>query len=253
MPPMVAKPKRCAADAGMTDVFDFLASLHPYEEKPATIKRLVQRHRLIIDPFEEQIKGARVLDLAAHDGRWSYALANAGAAKVVGIEARQELIDRFAQFPETDFKSRVTLLKNDIFAELAARVAAGERFDVVAVYGIFYHIMDHFRLLSLISKLQPTLVIIDSEFIKADNAMIQVLKEEISNPLNAVSDVAGITHTVVGVPSQRATEFMADALSMTLTWVDHDFILGADRAGMKDYYRDGRKARFACALTPKGA
>lgn len=234
----------------MTSVFDFMINLEPYGEKPNTIYRLAQRHRLIIDPFVEQIKGARVLDLAAHDGRWSYALANAGAAEVIGVEARQELIERFAHFPKTEAASRVKLICNDLFAELEARIAARERFDVVALYGIFYHVMDHFRLLSLITQLNPKLVIVDSEFIKADNAIIQVLKEEISNPLNAVSDVEGVTHTVVGIPSQRAMEFMADALKLELTWVDHDFILGADREGMKDYYRPGRKSRFACALAP---
>lgn len=237
----------------MTDVFDFMGALEPYGENPTTLYRLGQRHRLIIEPFVDQIKGARILDLAAHDGRWSYALAHAGAAEVIGVEARQALIDRFDHFPETAAKSRVTLLCNDLYAELEARVAAGETFDVVAVYGIFYHIMDHFRLLSLVAKLQPTLVIIDSEFIKADNAIVQVLKEEIANPLNAVSDVRGITHTVVGVPSKRTMEFMADALHMDLIWVDHDLILGNDHAGMKDYYRDGRKSRFACALTPISA
>ena len=76
----------------MTDVFDFMEQLEPYGEKPNTIFRLVQRHRLIIDPFAEQIAGARILDLAAHDGRWSYALANAGAKNVIGVEARQELL-----------------------------------------------------------------------------------------------------------------------------------------------------------------
>ena len=236
----------------MTDVFDFMEGLEPYGEKPNTITRLAQRHRLIIEPFADQIQGARMLDLAAHDGRWSYALAHAGAAEVIGVEARQDLIDRFAHFPETDFKARVRLICNDLYAELEARVAAEETFDVVAVYGIFYHIMDHFRLLQLVAKLQPTLIIVDSEFIKADNAIVQVLKEEISNPLNAVSDVEGITHTVVGVPSKRTMEFMADALRHDLTWVDHDLILGDNRAGMKDYYRDGRKARYACALTPMG-
>ncbi|MEO1344260.1 MAG: class I SAM-dependent methyltransferase [Pseudomonadota bacterium] len=237
----------------MTDVFDFMEELEPYGEKPNTIFRLVQRHRLIIDPFAEQIADARILDLAAHDGRWSYALANAGAKNVIGVEARQELIDRFVHFPQTDVKSRVTLIQNDLYAELEARVIAGETFDVVAVYGIFYHIMDHFRLLSLVEKLKPTLVIIDSEFIKADNAIVQVLKEEISNPLNAVSDIPDVTHTVVGVPSKRTMQFMAEALRMDLTWVDHDLILEGDQTGMSDYYREGRKARFACALTPIGA
>lgn len=233
----------------MSRFFDFLAEIPPYEDNATTVTRLAQRHRLIIEPFAPQIKGARVLDIAAHDGRWSYALAHAGAAEVVGVEARQALIDRFARFPETAFKPRVTLVRNDLFDEIEARATAGERFDVVALYGIFYHVMDHFRLLRMIRRLEPRLVIIDSEFIKADNAIVQVLKEEVSNPLNAVGEVEGITHTVVGVPSQRATEFMAEALGYTLDWIDHEMILGTNRAGMKDYFREGRKARFTCALT----
>ena len=80
--------------------------------------------------------------------------------------------------------------------------------------------------------------------------MVQVLKEEVSNPLNAVTDIEGQTHTVVGVPSRRATEFMAEALGMDLTWVDHALLLGDDRTGMKDYFREGRKVRLTCALTP---
>ena len=164
------------------------------------------------------------------------------------MEARPELIERFAVFPETDFKSRVSLHCNDLFDELETLVAQGERFDVVAVYGIFYHVMDHLRLLSLAKQLEPEIIIIDSEFIVVDNAMIQLLREEVSNPLNAVPASAGQSHTVVGVPSRRATEFMAEALDMDIAWVDHALILGDDTTGMKDYFRDGRKVRGTCAL-----
>lgn len=235
----------------MAELFDFLKDIPPYDDNDTTIRRLDQRHRLLIDPFKPQIEGARVLDLACHDGRWSYALAAAGAEEVVGVEARQKLIDRFDHFPETEFKSRIHLTCNDLFAELEARVAAKEQFEVIAIYGIFYHVMDHFRLLSLARRLLPDVIIIDSEFIVADNAMIQVLMEEVSNPLNAVTDVPGRSHTVVGVPSIRATEFMADALDHEVMWVDHTLILGDDRQGMHDYFRDGRKVRHTCALTPK--
>lgn len=68
----------------MSGLFDFLTELPPYDDNETTIYRLNQRHKLIIDPFGPQIEGARVLDIAAHDGRWSYALAAAGAAEVVG-------------------------------------------------------------------------------------------------------------------------------------------------------------------------
>ena len=237
----------------MAGLFDFLTDIPPYSENDRTVDRLNARHRMIIDPFEPQIAGARVLDIACHDGRWSYALAAAGAREVVGLEIRQELLDRFALFPDTTFKQNVTLKQADLFDGLEALIADGEAFDVVALYGIFYHVMDHFRLLSLVRRLGPELIIIDSEFIKVDNAMVQVLKEEISNPLNATSDIEGVVQTVVGVPSHRATEFMAAALNYEVTWMDQALILGDDHKGMHDYFRDGRKVRGTCALTPISA
>lgn len=232
----------------MVDFFNFMGNIPPYSENETTVHRLNRRHDLLIGPFQPQIEGARILDLACHDGRWSYALAAAGAEHVHGVEARPELIERFAVFPETDFKSRVSLHCNDLFDELETLVAQGARFDVVAVYGIFYHVMDHLRLLSLAKQLEPEIIIIDSEFIVVDNAMIQLLREEVSNPLNAVPASAGQSHTVVGVPSRRATEFMAEALDMDIAWIDHALILGDDTTGMKDYFRDGRKVRGTCAL-----
>ncbi len=232
----------------MTEFFDFMRNIPPYSENETTIRRLNNRHRLLVAPFVPQISGARVLDLACHDGRWSYALAAAGATHVHGVEARPELISRFNAFPDTPFKSRVNLQCNDLFAELEQLVAGGARFDVIAVFGIFYHIMDHFRLLSLAKRLHPRIIIIDSEFITLDNAMIQLLKEEVANPLNATADAPGLTHTVVGVPSRRATGFMAEALDMEITWLDHDLILGDDREGMHDYFREGRKTRGTCVL-----
>ena len=237
----------------MAEMFEFLHDIPPYSENETAIYRLHQRHRLLIDPFVSQIEGARVLDLACHDGRWSYALAAAGAAQVHGIEARQELIDRFAAFPETPAKARVTLTCGDIFAELEQLVAQGTQFDVVAVYGIFYHVMDHFRLLMLIQKLSPEIIIIDSEFIAVDNAMIQLLREETTNPLNAISRAEGQKQTVVGVPSRRATEFMADALGLDITWLEPALILGEDRCGMHDYFREGRKVRGTCVLSDRSS
>lgn len=235
----------------MPGIFDFLSDLPPYSEDDFTLRRLGARHKLIIDPFQPQIEGARVLDIACHDGRWSYALAAAGAREVIGIEARQELIDRFAAFPDTAFKRNISLRQGDLFEALEALVAQGERFGVVALYGIFYHVMDHFRLLGLLRALAPQLIIIDSEFIMNDNAMIQVLREETSNPLNATGTLPGISHTVVGVPSRRATEFMAEALGYETTWINQALLLDTeDRKGMKDYFREGRKQRGTCALTP---
>ncbi|WP_120499795.1 methyltransferase domain-containing protein [Roseovarius sp. EL26] len=232
----------------MTDFFDFLHYVPPYDLDEAGVYRLNQRYRLIVEPFASDLKNARVLDLACHDGRWSYALAAAGAREVTGVEARQELVDRFAGFPEINFKPNVKLLCGDIFDVMEKMVVDGMQFDVIAVYGIFYHIMDHMRLLKLCQKLEPKLIIIDGEFIEANNGMIQLVLENTENVLNATPISGNLSQTVVGIPSRQATEMMAEAIGYELAWLDKERILGRDRQGMHDYFRKARKVRSTCTL-----
>ncbi len=66
----------------------FLTSSHT----AATANRLNERHRAMIESNRDIISGCRVLDLASHDGRWSFAAAQSGASYVLGIEARPHLV-----------------------------------------------------------------------------------------------------------------------------------------------------------------
>src|SRR6266446_801015 len=56
-------------------------------------ERLNERYRALISPNEEFIRGKTILDLAAHDGRWSFAALKAGARHVTGIEGRAHLVE----------------------------------------------------------------------------------------------------------------------------------------------------------------
>ena len=163
--------------------FDFLNDTTRYGGRPTNIARLERRREFIVEPFADEIKDARVLDLASHDGRWAYALAGAGAREVVGIEFRQELIDQFAGYPEGETKDRVSLIQGDIFEELPKLVAAGEKFDVVTIFGVFYHIMDHYALLKLVKQLGARLVVIDSEFLTRDAPLIRLCDGEHRQPV----------------------------------------------------------------------
>jgi predicted RNA methylase len=76
----------------MNDFFD----RHPRFFETSTVgtwsQRLALRYEAIVDSNRDIFPNAKVLDLASHDGRWSYAALCAGAAHVTGIEARPELI-----------------------------------------------------------------------------------------------------------------------------------------------------------------
>ena len=75
--------------------FDFIADLPHYQDHSAPVPRMNKRFEALIEPNKDVVSGAKVLDLASHDGRWCYAFAGAGAASVVGIEGRQEMVDKF--------------------------------------------------------------------------------------------------------------------------------------------------------------
>lgn len=230
--------------------FDFLADHPSYEASDAPSRRLNKRHAMLIEPYRAELAGARVLDLGAHDGRWSYALAAAGAESVLGIEARAEALSGLSHFPDDAARARVNLIEGDVFAALEHCAEEGWAFDVVAVFGLFYHIMDHFRLLRLIRLLGPRLVLIDGEFMLARSPIIQLIREKTDNPVNAAPQIEGQQRAVKGVPSFAAMEAMADALDYDLVWGDAG-MFSDDRAGVSDYFRDKSYRRAVCALRPR--
>ena len=85
--------------------------------------RLNGRHHAIIARNADVLAGKRVLDIASHDGRWSFAALQAGAAHVTGMEPRQELIDN-ARETFTHYgidPARYDFTCGDVFNLLAGR------------------------------------------------------------------------------------------------------------------------------------
>lgn len=242
------RAKESSKDMGF---FDFLPSIERYADAEYSVSRLNIRHDMLIEPLKAELAGARVLDLAAHDGRWAYAFAAAGAREVVGIEGRQHLVDRFAEFPAGEAHDRVTLKCGDIYAGMEAELAAGAQYDVVGVLGILYHVMDHFRLFQLVSRFKPRLVIVDSEFSLRPGPIIMLTREDPTNDLNALAQTEGQEKALIGIPSFSAMEAMADVLGYTTEWLDWNRLPKGKRRAVNDYYRTEAKRRGTCLLRPK--
>ena len=231
--------------------FNFIDQIDGYGS--GSSNRLNWRFKHIVEPFGDDLKAARVLDVAAHDGRWSYAFASMGAASVLGVEGRPELVERFANFPESRFKDRVRLKANELFDELSDLTDNKQTFDVVALFGILYHIMDHYRLMKYVSMLQPKLVIVDGEFIISSENIISLVRERTDRNLNAISSYDGQEFTVVGILSLGAMEQLADAIGYKCIWSNWDSVPDSERNFVKDYFRDGNKQRRTCCLRPINA
>lgn len=186
--------------------------------------RLNGRHAAIIERCEGRIRGQRVLDIASHDGRWTFAALQAGAAHVTGIEPRAELIaNAHATFDEYGVaKSRFEFVQGDVFEKMP-----GRSFDTVLCLGFYYHTVRHVELLDLIERSGATFAIIDTEItpssartaasttdprlVHGNPYSVELLREPVDDQQMAAADSTTRNgHTLVGRPSADAIEFMAD-------------------------------------------
>jgi hypothetical protein len=113
--------------------------------------------------------------------------------------------------------------------------------------------MDHYGLLRLIRELRPKLVIIDSEFMTAAWPHVAINFEDTAKELNSTACYEGQKKAPVGIPTRSALEKMAESLGYATDWLDWDALPPARRIGVRDdYFREGPKRRFTCALRPAG-
>ena len=147
------------AEASM--FFDSFPRFYETTQTRSAQGRLNLRYEAIFAQNADIFEGARVLDIASHDGRWSLAALHAGAAEVIGIEARDDLVesareslDRLAP-PGKKYEFRA----GDVF-----QVLAEETFDVdvVLCLGFLYHTLRYNELMRRIRDLDPRYLVVDT-------------------------------------------------------------------------------------------
>jgi hypothetical protein len=213
--------------------FDFLAGLGlDYDER--LISRMNWRHAHIVAPLKDEIRNARILDLGSHDGRWPCAYADAGAREIIGIEGRVELVEQFAGFPGKN-KDRVKLQVGDFVDGMDALIADGETFDIVSCLGVYYHTMQHYRMMCQMAMFKPKLIIIDSEFARSQDSVIIVGRENPVKKLNSTEQFKGQEFVSIGIPSRPAVRAMAKSVGYDMSVVKWN-VPEAQRIGIQDYY-----------------
>jgi 2-polyprenyl-3-methyl-5-hydroxy-6-metoxy-1,4-benzoquinol methylase len=206
---LVVKGKGNPASGGFFDDYPKFFETSKTAAKP---DRLNQRYRALIQSNSELIAGRRVLDLASHDGRWTLAAHKAGAAYVLGIEARTRLIEAaYSNMREYGVPERkVEFVQGDVLTEFD-RLEPWQ-FDTVFCFGFLYHIIDHMPLLRKIARLKPKHLIIDTAVSVRSAHIIEIRDEEIDNESNgAVGEPGRPARTVSGRPTKSALELMLHA------------------------------------------
>jgi methyltransferase family protein len=190
------------------------------------LDRLNARYYALIHENRARIAGARVLDLASHDGRFSFAALRAGAAHVVGIEHDPRLVQAATEHLEHYGMPREQyhLVAGDLFD----CVRASEPCDVVFVFGILYHVNDHMRLLTDLAELDARTMIFDTNVSTKPDAVIELRAPIAGSPPPPGSQLEGW-------PSRAALEAMWSSFGWTYEFYDWGAAGLADHPKLDDY------------------
>ena len=232
-----------------TGFFDRFPAFYESSETSSFAWRLNLRHEAIVSEHAGLFEGARVLDIASHDGRWSMAALEAGAAHVVGIEARPELVaaaDANLASYGVD-ASRYEFVAGDVFEVLARE---RPEVDLVLCLGFLYHTLRHNELFTRIRQTGTRHLLLDTEVHRSDEAVIRLADEHVAREGNAVADEFSYADTVLtGRPTLAALDLIARSQGFAVEGLsDWDGLLrdnpGADQ--VRDY-RIGRRATLLLA------
>lgn len=119
-----------------------------------------EQKRAAIRSLAPLIKNKRVLDLACHDGTSSMILYDSGAASVVGVDIRDDLI-KFAN--QSRQGKNIFYFCNDI-ENLDLLSALVKESDIVVCLGAFYHLRNNFDWLDTVCAENVERVILETMF-----------------------------------------------------------------------------------------
>ncbi|MGH3038867.1 MAG: class I SAM-dependent methyltransferase [Gaiellaceae bacterium] len=218
--------------------FDEFPRFYETSETAAGRGRLNLRYEAIFAENRDIFAGARVLDIGSHDGRWSVAALKTGAAEVVGIEARDELVqlagENLKRYAGND--ARYRFIAGDVF-EILGREPL--EVDLVLCLGYLYHTLRYNELVHGIRSLHPRHVIVDSKVVRRKKAVVRLRRDLNDRQRNAVADTYSYGDaTLVGWPSARAVEILMKAYGFELERVSDWGSLLRDNPqlhGVEDY------------------
>jgi len=221
--------------------FDDFARFVDTSETGRVAERLNARYVALIHTNRQLIAGATVLDLASHDGRFSFAALENGAARVIGIEHDPTLVAKgrdnmeYYGVPAGQYH----FITGDVFDCLDDV----EHCDVIFCFGIFYHINNHLLLLSQIATAAPRTLIIDTNISRLEPPVI-----ELRNPLGGANPRLG--SQLEGYPSKAALDAMLSTFGWTYDYFDWQHSGLAEHPELQDYRNGGRVSAVVNCQTP---
>lgn len=224
--------------------FDNYPRFYITSRTSAFSNRLNTRYLALIENNKDIIKGKRILDVASHDGRWSFAALKNEAKHVLGIEGRQQLVDNAKKtFEQYEIpRSSFDFICGDVHKELM-KIESGT-IDVVFCFGFFYHTLNHMQILSEIKRLNSRYLIIDTSISTSDKPVIEIREESTDDEANAIRTTNNYSLALVGYPSKSAIEMMLRHMEFDFSYYDWQNKTSNSK-DLEDYQRNLRISMVA--------
>lgn len=190
--------------------FDYYPEFYRTSTTSPSPNRLNSRYLALIESNLAYIQKQTILDIASHDGRWSFAAIKNDAKKVFGVEGRSYLVENAIKNMDIYGISseKYSFIVGDIYNEITK--INPNVIDTIFCFGFFYHTVNHMQLVGQIKRLNPKCIIFDTSISTISHPPIIELKEEdsedeASSIRSAVDDNRNV---LVGYPNKEAVKLM---------------------------------------------
>ncbi len=200
---------------------------------PEDVHTLHEARREMIDGYltnryADSWRGRTCLDLACHEGYFASHLARKGFGSVLGIDVRNENIERARMIREAYGLTNLEFAEQDVFGPEVARYAT---FDVVLMLGLLYHVENPVGLLRIARAHTSDVCIIETQVAPnlsgvTDWGSYRFIKPIVGSfaIVDEASEVAGDNReansvTVSLFPSLEGLEFLMRAVGFSATQI----------------------------------
>jgi len=200
----------------------------------AELARMRHRYDAIVANNRDLFRGAKVLDIKSANGFWSLAALDAGAARVVGLEAARKPFEAAKQtLAELPFNpSSYEFVNTEIPPGLRALEAGA--FDLVLCHG-FLEQSDPRFLFQQLSRLHPKHVILDTRVVQGKGPIIRLMPR---NPDAPKPKPADRYNSILSLPNHELIAFFCEFFQFRWRLVDWHTLGIVDWTGVNDYQRD---------------
>ena len=168
--------------------FDTYSRFYDTSKTGTKPERLDTRYQGIIENNKHLFEGQRILDLASHDGRWSFAALKHGAAYMKGIEGNPKLIknayENFEHYgipPEQyDFE------QGDLHEKI--REVEANSFDGLFCLGFLAHTPHQMFLLEQFERINPKFMVLDLRVVPTERPLIALKTQPTEKEYTAIGN-----------------------------------------------------------------